>query len=492
MKKLIRLFVLCAFMTCAITLLSVSASAQTYGDLYYSISGGEIVIDDCKTTVSSVDIPASIDGYPVTKISARAFESCYSLESISIPASVDRVGYAAFNRCSQLKRVNVADLGAWCEIEFEDATANPLYNGGSIYVGGSQVSALTIPENTVTIGNYSFYNCKGIKKLVIPQNVKVIGDCAFYGCIGLESASIDEGPSKIGSMAFLGCISLREISIPRGVSSIGESAFEACSLLSSAYLPEGLESLGVKAFYDCSSLTRVNIPASTLTVPEKCFYNCTALRELTIAHGVEGIGARAFYSCTSLETVVLPSTVSTVESEAFRDCISLSSLNLEYGLKSIGGSAFRDCTSLRRLYLPESIEEIAENSFANNMIEIVYYGGDSADWGRMVADRSLFSCGVVYLHKHSFGDSIVIREPSTEQEGIRASYCAECNFRTDELIPRLEKAYEVEIQPPKSSSRPIINLAAGLAGGSADPILGLIALIGAIASIGVCMFAKKN
>ena len=70
-------------------------------------------INKLKATATSVDIPASIDGYPVTAIGARAFESCFSLESVTIPASIDRIAYAAFNRCSQLKRICISDLGAW-------------------------------------------------------------------------------------------------------------------------------------------------------------------------------------------------------------------------------------------------------------------------------------------------------------------------------------------------------------------------------------------
>ena len=42
---------------------------KTFGYLKYEISDGEVTIKDCDAAVAGkIEIPASIDGYPVTKI----------------------------------------------------------------------------------------------------------------------------------------------------------------------------------------------------------------------------------------------------------------------------------------------------------------------------------------------------------------------------------------------------------------------------------------
>lgn len=48
-----------------IAVMKVCAISFTYGDLSYTISDGEVSIIDCFTSVTSVTIPLTIDGYPV-------------------------------------------------------------------------------------------------------------------------------------------------------------------------------------------------------------------------------------------------------------------------------------------------------------------------------------------------------------------------------------------------------------------------------------------
>ena len=87
------------------TVLSASAYVPewydgTYGDLYYSIysndSGWEISISGCSEDVESVEIPAEIDGKPVTGIGGYAFSSCTNLTEIIIPDSVKNIDSKAF------------------------------------------------------------------------------------------------------------------------------------------------------------------------------------------------------------------------------------------------------------------------------------------------------------------------------------------------------------------------------------------------------------
>ena len=88
MKKLLLTIAMLVSVTALFFALGTSASAKTYGKLYYEVNGGEITITDCNTSVTTVEIPSEIDGYPVTTIGDYAFADCYDLINIIIPDSV--------------------------------------------------------------------------------------------------------------------------------------------------------------------------------------------------------------------------------------------------------------------------------------------------------------------------------------------------------------------------------------------------------------------
>ena len=94
------------------TVLTASADVPgeydgTYGDLYYKNDDDLVSIVGCKTTAESVEIPAEIDGKPVTSIEKMAFSGCTSLTAITIPDSVTSIGNHAFVDCRSLTSVTI-------------------------------------------------------------------------------------------------------------------------------------------------------------------------------------------------------------------------------------------------------------------------------------------------------------------------------------------------------------------------------------------------
>ena len=205
----------------------------------------------CKS-LTSITIPNG-----VTSIGEYAFYHCESLTSITIPKSIKEIGSSAFVGVD-IDRVNITDITAWCNISFIDSASNPFYieeENNNLYLNGSLVKNLVIPDTVTSIGDYAFLNLSSLTSITIPDTVTSIGRYAFAWCISLTSITLPDTVTSIGDCAFISCIKLGSITIPDTVTSIGYEAFSNCSSLTSINIPISVTSIGKDAFKFCSSLT---------------------------------------------------------------------------------------------------------------------------------------------------------------------------------------------------------------------------------------------
>ncbi len=250
---------------------------------------GTATVTGCLATVTNLDIPAQITAgektYTVNAVKSSAFQANKTLTSITIPASITTVGNDAFRNIANLKSLYIADLKAWCAIEFANGNANPLYNvyptstskWGKVYVEGTAVTSLEIPEGVTSIGR-AFYGFKALESIKLPSTLEVMGDQMLSGCIGLTEVEIPEAVKTMGSV-FYGCTGLKKVTILGGVQTMG-STFSGCEALESVNLPEGLESLGSMAFISCESLTSIELPSTLKSIGTMAFDDCRGLREI--------------------------------------------------------------------------------------------------------------------------------------------------------------------------------------------------------------------
>lgn len=71
-----------------------------------------------------------------------------------------------------------------------------------------------VPEGTIKIDAYAFYNCSNLLSLSLPKGLKHIGYCAFARCYYLSSIILPESLSIIEYDAFLGCERLKTAKVP--------------------------------------------------------------------------------------------------------------------------------------------------------------------------------------------------------------------------------------------------------------------------------------
>lgn len=239
------------------------------------------------SALTSFSLPGTL-----TNIGGTAFFGCSSLASLIIPESVTTIGNAAFADCSSL-------------MSFGGKYASPdglfLVKEGVIIASAVAAinGSLSIPEDVVSIGNYAFYNCKGLTSFLIPENLSSIGQYAFSGCSGLASLIIPETVTTINSGAFSNCTGLTSIEFPETFTSISMTTFSGCSSLASLNIPESVTTIGYGAFAKCSGLTSLSIPESVETIGNSAFSDCTSLTSITMLRDTPPVGAAGMFSNTN-------------------------------------------------------------------------------------------------------------------------------------------------------------------------------------------------
>lgn len=127
---------------------------------------------------------------------------------------------------------------------------------------GQNISEVTLPDSTVSIGSLAFNSCPNLRSIIIPKTVTNIGDYAFMGCVSLDNVIIPNSVTAIGREAFENCSGMKSINVSENIISIESSTFKGCSSLTSIVIPEGVTSIGYGAFQNCSSLKSFTCLAS--------------------------------------------------------------------------------------------------------------------------------------------------------------------------------------------------------------------------------------
>ena len=192
---------------------------------------GERAFFGC-TGLTELNLPNSLE-----EIGREAFAKCTGLTSICIPPSVNQLGFYAFHDCPALKHIvapaNV--LNDWPFPRTVESAE--LISGHSLSQGAfadfKALRSVTLPATLERIGKEAFLHCTALRELVLPDSVTNICNGAFKGCTALETVAMGASLCRIEEEAFKDCSALTSIHIPATTVRIETNAFAGCQELTS-------------------------------------------------------------------------------------------------------------------------------------------------------------------------------------------------------------------------------------------------------------------
>ena len=335
---------------------------------YEETEDGGIRITKYKwTSAKAIEIPAEIDGKPVTEIGNECFKYCYGetvtlpdtirvlgerafmfcdyVERIEVPQGCETIGTHAFDSCSRLKEIVIPDtvtfigFAAFEDCAFDETLTDEFTVLGDhiLYRYNGEAEDVTIPDGIKYIGEYAF-EAKPLKSVTIPGSVKVIYDMAFEECSDLAKINAPDTLERVAPNAVantkwqmgskedfivLGKILLAytgndaDVTVPDGVRVIAKQAFNFNGDLVAVHLPDSVIRIEEGAFARCAQLQVMELGENIEVIERKAFEACKFLYYVRFGHHLREIGPDAFLECWKLESVYLPDTVRTVEPHAF-------------------------------------------------------------------------------------------------------------------------------------------------------------------------------
>ena len=224
------------------------------------------------TLPTSVIIPSTYKNLPVTEIAENGFASVSGMTSITIPASITRIGNNAFKDCE--------DLTIYCEVKTQPKTWSENWNPDNRPVIWQYINVTPASEflwtsdgECITLTGYIGNRANVVTPAFINGlPVKHITSRAFdYSTF--TSFYISEGVLTIGDSAFSDCTNMCSVHLPSTLKSLGTCAFAYCTNLRAVELPDSLETIGTWVFMVCENLHAVVVPESITSMNQTNFYN---------------------------------------------------------------------------------------------------------------------------------------------------------------------------------------------------------------------------
>jgi len=280
-----------------------------------------------RSDIDNITVPDS-----VTQLGTMAFYKCFGLQQIFLGAGVRVVRPNAFDGCTNLSTIHVAESN-----EFYTSYQGALVNKSVtvlIHVPQAFNGTFLIPSSILSVNEFAFNGSPNITGIDVSTDHPSF--TSNDGVLFNQDLSrlVVAPPGKTGSYV-----------VPNSVRHISSSAF-AYSKLSSVILPEGLLDIPGRCFYRSYFLSNVGLPSSLRSIGWAAFRECPILESVSLPGNLLSISHEAFMRCDALEFIAIPKSVTSIGSGAFEGCINLRSVTVGESVQSIGGMAFSHCPNL--------------------------------------------------------------------------------------------------------------------------------------------------
>ncbi|MCI9678981.1 MAG: leucine-rich repeat domain-containing protein [Oscillospiraceae bacterium] len=403
-----------------------SAQSEHATDVWmfdYSISvRGQVSILRYLGQDEVVEVPAYIEGCPVTAIDMGAFQDniyltelilpdtvtrlyrgalqgCISVRKIRLSQGMTSLSAATFSGCIGLKEINIPDgIEKISKGTFRDAQLETLHIGKSVthidpqaffsgeydqFTGGRKsgrgLRELTVdPENPYfRAAGTSLLSADGKTLLlslgelghyVVPERVEVIGASVFKDLTELTGITLPNSLTVIESEAFAGS-GLRAVRFGGGLRTIKDNAFFRCEQLTRVVFAEGLEKIGSRAFEGCP-ISLVELPASLRTLaPDSfdilCGHNTEQKLDISFGNPWLCTDGKALYTMENGEKTL--SIVYDQDLKGDHWGTSGAAFTVEEGTTAIAPGVFQGVPGLKRVLLPEGLRTIGDSAFRDCM-----------------------------------------------------------------------------------------------------------------------------
>lgn len=303
------------------------------------------------------------------KIRNRAFYYAQKLTKITFNSGLEEIGNDVFQGAASLK-----------EIEYEPTAT--LKKIGTFAFYGTGLEKLTIPASVEEIG-WSAFSPTKLKSVEVEanSNLKTIGRDAFANNPNLEEFKF-LGETKLETIetgAFKGNTKLKEFTIPKTIKTIQRGAFDGNSSMEKVTFeePSVIETIGEGAFQGASALKRIELPVSVTTIEKDAFNTCKSLTEIVIPKNVSSIDPTGFQECAKLEKFTVDKNNATYSSvdgfllskdKKVLKAFPPAKANTYYTLlpptlEEIGTQAFYYVQALENITIPENVKKIDKFAF---------------------------------------------------------------------------------------------------------------------------------
>lgn len=197
------------------------------------------------------------------------------------------------------------------EIVIKDGTTRI----GTCVFQNSTIKSVTIPSSVKRIEYSAFESCRALETVINASGVEFLGQYCFAYCTLLKEITTFENLKELERAAFWACINLKEVSGLDKLEKIGYGVFDQCYELESIEFPNNLIFTGNPSLK--STKWYQNQPLGLVYVGNAVYnYKGTAPEILEIPNGVVSIVQNAFSLSSEIEILIIPDTVKTIYDSA--------------------------------------------------------------------------------------------------------------------------------------------------------------------------------